>query len=189
MVTNEQIAEVWPACERAARRAARMARVPHLADDLVGEAAIKVVESAASYRPDGGASWKTWALRHARFGVLEGMRKGERKGARHLRKIGGRIPTTCSLDISVDETGNPICDKLVEDCDPIGWEIESADTVERLARATGIDAWVIVGTFLHGYPQRTMAEQRGVVPSWVSEVYTRAMRQLRANCPTGGAGC
>jgi Sigma-70 region 2 len=137
---------------RLAAKFASKSGTPHLTDEWEGAAGLGLVEAAASYDPARGTAFRTHATRRIWGAIQDEARCQMPKGFRRnwLRKAraedpDAQPPETRSLDFAYESQGEEpgrgpikLSDLVVDPSttdDPVGWEIEWHDEVERMARS------------------------------------------------------
>ncbi|AWM41750.1 hypothetical protein GobsT_71520 [Gemmata obscuriglobus] len=168
----------------------RMARkCPGLVEEYRAEALYALCEAAASYRPESG-TWESWARQIATGRVIDMARTELGRGMgipRRLRNE-GRAPSVVHASApasgSADWRDLTVADTLPADELPVGWEVESEDTV--LVYSTRVPA--AYGEALRAYLLRAdlhgrtydVAEHLGRGQSWVSLMLSGATKMLQA---------
>lgn len=167
---DAMVTEVWPTCEAAVRSLARSRGLDYLADELVGAAAVRVVEAALRWEPS-RSSWRTWAINQARYAALDAMRHSDGGGVRAMRQRGEDVPTTVPLcfEAYTIESGE----------EPVGHAAESADELARLARQAGRAGRVLPLIYGRDLNQFEAAAALGVNQSRVSVMHREALAELR----------
>jgi DNA-directed RNA polymerase specialized sigma subunit len=107
---------------RARRIAGRVARTaPHLAEDLESAALLGLVHAARTWDPSAGVPFSAHAAIRCR---------GE---AREFRRKWGATGTTRRRSTRRPPAAEPLVD-VADDAPPVGWEVDSADAVDAVAR-------------------------------------------------------
>ncbi len=154
--------------ERIERLAAMQVRViasrqyvGHVRDELNQEARIKAWACSLAWRPDGGASYETYASRPVRLHLLEYLR--------HWR------PTAAAELQEASDEG--------KDANRIGDRIEERKrrgvVLGEIKVLTKLEADLILAKYYRDQDLCAWAAQRGRSKAWASEIHTRALGKLR----------
>lgn len=155
-----------------ARRVAR--RLPPRIDreDLVGVGVLGLMEADARWRPDGGASFKTFAERRIRGAMLDEMRRGAPLSRRDLERLeaGERVRTYVGEDdlAAIAVPPAPPRDVFLE-----------ARVRAAIRTLPPRERFVVVALHWAGRVQREVGLVLGVTEGRVNQLYHRALGRLR----------
>lgn len=185
---QREIAGSPESIEIANQIAARMSRrFPRAAEEYRSAAMLGLCAAAASYRPDRG-EWAAWAARIVTGRVLDWVRDELQLGmgiSRDAHKE-GLAPKVVQTSVPAGDQGSrqaTLADMLASDEMPVGWEIESQDTVEVFSRRMPREHGRVLRAYLlraeYDGLLKNVAENMGLSESRLSQVITDATTMLR----------
>ncbi|HEY1187153.1 MAG TPA: sigma factor [Gemmata sp.] len=167
-------------------------RCPRHRDELLSVARLALCEAAASWQPD-RSEWKTWALVIIRGRLLDSVRASLSAGmriGRRARACGYAPGIVLGSERLGGREGEPetVADQIPADELPVGWELESEDTVRAYSKRLDRKSAVMFRLYLlradfHGR-LKDVAAHLGYSESRVSQLLNGAMGALR---PEGSA--
>lgn len=193
----------WPYCARYAQSFG--SRYPHKRLDWEGAAALALCEAALWFDPSRGDEatrdkhFQFYLDRHLKGSLVELLRWSDLKGYRVkcARNRGGGAPSVFSCDLQAaptwmftkddDHQDNSFAATFRAEEEPTGWDVDSADTVESLARKLPPKyAAVVRHLYLHADTATQIEAGRvlGLSESRVGQILKGALEMLRE-----GASC
>lgn len=165
-----------------ARRMAR--RCPHEYESIEAAALFGLVLAAAAFDPAVGIKFTTFAAHRVRGAVLDAARELMPKGYRRAGRDGVAV-LSLNAPVASSERG-PVegGDLLPSGEGPVGWELESADTVAVLSRRLPQKFGAALRAYYlrAGMSMARVAEEQGTTVSRVSQMVTAgAPAMLREN--------
>jgi RNA polymerase sigma factor (sigma-70 family) len=167
-ISEADVEAAMKRAESVGRAVARRCKVPWLADELTSAAMVGIAEACKTWRPDGGASFSTWANHRMNSQAWDTVRSWI--GRRH-----GRKPQSAILDYNADER-----DQRVGAVWAVDEAIDATATAQTIfdAALTERDRdCVLYGA--RGEKQDDVAERYGVTASRISQIRTKTLADLR----------
>jgi RNA polymerase sigma factor (sigma-70 family) len=159
----------------ARRLAARYAAlVPRFRDEIESAAMLGLCHAAIRFCERRRYRFSTYAICRIRGEIRSALRATELKGYRRRRRA--LAPQLVSQPCQLDAPWHP-----TDPAGPVGWELESLDEVERLARSLPHPYAVAVRLYYGhaGVTMRQIACQLGVSDCRVSQILSQALTWLR----------
>jgi RNA polymerase sigma factor for flagellar operon FliA len=144
------------------------------ADDLHSEGMIGLLGAARTFRPGGGANFKTYAYRRVRGQMLESIRRScwvKRSALPRYRQSGTEPPKML--------TGEPFEHKP-DPADQPYVPAEQADSVRALLRhLSRQERFVVLSSVVLGLTLKDTGKAAGLSESRTSQIRTQALKSLR----------
>lgn len=151
--------------------------------DWEGAAAVGICQAAATWRPDGKASFGTHMSRRVQGACLDALRATRLRGYGRTCGYQG-APTVLSLNERVVGDGRPMthADLMPSGDEPIGWELEAQDEVKSLTKGLPVGHRSAMRfLLLHAATstQLRTGEATGLSESRISQLYNQALAMIR----------
>lgn len=157
-------------------------RLPPMVDleELESDAYLGLIQAADAFRPDKGASFRTYAGKRISGAMIDGLRQ---RGM--TRRVGGK-PNVCSLDTVIKWHGGrgiTLGDTVVADDPPVGERLADLDEAERGLEELDLRSRQHVrDRYYHGKTQKQIAQECGVSPSRISQRLASIHKVLADQC-------
>jgi RNA polymerase sigma factor (sigma-70 family) len=150
-------------------------------DDLVSVAYVGLVKAAASFRPDAGAQFRTWAWRRIGGEMVDYLRAQDPLKRGHRKEAGG-LQATCQFDDEdAEEPGGRLSDVPSRFASPLeaAERREAAELLARYPTRKPRDRRILAAYYLEGAGQRDVAARFGCTESRVSQVVKAELAKVR----------
>lgn len=169
---EQHLADLLPAVRDAVAALSREFGQPY--DTLWADACLGAWRSVQTWRPDGGANRRTWAMRHVRWAVIDGLRRDQpKRDTRPLsleQLIADALPGASPADVVPDPGGTTA--ELEH--------IEGRMTVDAvLAGLPELTRDLVVGHVVDGRTTVDLAREHGMTRGAANMRIVHAMRVLR----------
>lgn len=158
--------------------AGRHARKHRFLDlDFESAAATGLIIAARGFEAERDTQFQTYARPRVIGEMLDEMKRNRVKGyGRH-----GKAPAILSIASGQQGDESPaLSNTLCSEDEPVGWEIQSEDTITRIAgHLPSFHGKVITLTYLHGFTRDKVARTLGVSRPWICQIHDDSLAALR----------
>lgn len=159
-------------------------RRPDLRDEGESAANYALAVAIRNWKPSGGATFRSYAIQGMKLAISSTLRNSRPRGYREGQD--DDRPRFVSLDQD-PHNGPSLAEELVADEEPVGADLEQAETLEEILREAGRDEDVVRRVFLQpGGTQRNVAREMGVTCQRVNQRLGRGLKRMRESLQLRG---